>query len=205
MTMRAMVVFGLSASLVMAAAVAQAEPAVNIAVPEAPPADQPLIRKVPKPILSIEAGAGVLGYIGGVGGLGPAWNVRVTGEFTPRFALEGNYIGAANSRSDNTGTISYQSVDAQFRYNILLADQAPLQPFITAGVGWAGWIGPGGTPAALVLPFSVGAERLLTPNIKVGARVALRPALFDDLGHGHEKNPPGGDAWALLANMGGEF
>lgn len=180
-------------------------PSINVPVPTPPPADQPLITRVPKPAISVDGGAGVLGYVGGTGRLGPAWNVRVTGDFTPRIALEGNYIGAANKRADNTGTLTYTSLDADVRYNILLADEAPVQPYVSAGLGYAGWFGSGGTPASLVIPLSAGVERLLTERIKIGARFTLRPALFDDLGHKDEKNPPGGDTWALIANVGGAF
>jgi hypothetical protein len=174
-------------------------------IPGPPPADRPLITTLPRPALSIEGGAGVLGYLGGAGRLGPAWNVRVTGEFTPHWALEGNYIGAANARSDDTGTLTYTTLDAGARYNILRADQAPVQPYVVAGLGWAGWFGPGGTALSLVLPVSVGAERLLTEHIKIGARLDVRPALFANLGHGDEPNPPGGSTWALLVNAGGAF
>lgn len=160
---------------------------------------------MPKPAISVEGGAGVLGYIGGTGRVGPAWNLRVTGDFTPRFAVEGNYVGSINKRSDDTGSLAYTSFDADLRYNILRADEAPVQPFVTAGAGYAGWAGPGGTPASLVLPLSVGVERMLTERIKIGARLNLRPALFADLGHGYERNPPGGDAWVLLVNLGGGF
>jgi hypothetical protein len=207
-----MVAVGVAASLATQVAPALAQnnppampPSINVPVPTPPPADQPLIRRVPRPVLSVEGGAGVLGYIGGTGRLGPAWNVRVTGEFTPRFAVEGNYIGAANKRSDNTGTITYTTIDADLRYNVLRADEAPVQPYLTAGLGYAGWFGPGGAPASLVIPLSAGVERMLTERIKIGARLTLRPAFFDDLGHGYEKNPPGGDTWALLANVGGGF
>jgi hypothetical protein len=212
MTTRSLSALGVLASLTTlcggaAAADAQNAPggSINVTVPEPPPADQPLIRRIPKPLLSVEGGVGIIGYISGAAGLGPAWNVRVTGEFNPRFAAEGNYVGAANQRSDGTGTLTYVSLDADLRYNILRADEAPVEPFVTAGLGWAGFIGSGGTPASMVVPITVGAERLLTEHIKIGARFALRPALFADLGHPYEHDQPGGSTWALLANVGGYF
>jgi hypothetical protein len=180
-------------------------PPIDVTIPRPPPADQPLIRYVPPPTYSIEGGAGLLGYISGTGRLGPAWTVRVTGELLPRLALEANYLGAANRRSDDTGTLTYTTFDARVRYNVLLADQAPVQPYLTAGVGYAAWIGPGGAPAGLVLPVSAGVERLLTPNVKIGARLDVRPSFFEDLGYGYERNPPGGSTWALLAGAGGAF
>jgi hypothetical protein len=181
-------------------------PAVNIAVPEPPPADRPLIKNIPPPAAFVlDAGAGVLGYVGGTGALGPSWNVRVTADFTRRFSVEGNYLGSVNRRSDNTGSLTYQSVDADVRYNILRADEAPVQPYVSAGLGWAGFFGQGGDPLTLVIPVSAGVERMLTERIKIGARFNLRPTFFDDLGHGYEKNPPGGSTWSLVANVGGGF
>jgi hypothetical protein len=170
-----------------------------------PAADQPLVRQIPRPSFVIDGGAGVLGYIGGTGRVGPAWNVRVTADFTPRFAGEASYVGAANARSDNSGTLVYTSVDARVRYNILRADEAPVQPYVAAGVGYVGWFGPGGSPAGLVLPVALGVERMLTEHVKVGARLDVRPSFFDDLGYGNEKSPPGGDTWSLVANLGGAF
>jgi len=181
-------------------------PAVNITVAEPPPADRPLIKSVPQPrAFVIDGGAGVLGYVGGAGALGPAWNVRVTADFSRRFAAEGNYVGAVNRRSDNSGSLTYTSLDADIRYNVLRADEAPLQPYVSAGLGWAGWFGPGGDPFALVVPVAAGVERMLTDRIKIGARFNLRPTFFDDLGHGFERNPPGGSSWTLVANVGGGF
>ncbi|APR80361.1 Hypothetical protein A7982_05708 [Minicystis rosea] len=205
---------GVSSMLLSASAFAQVnpnapppggEPSINVAVPTPPPADQPLIRKIPKPTFMVDAGAGVLGYLGGTGRPGPAWNVRVTADFTPRFAAEGNYVGSVNERADNTGRLTYTSVDADFRYNILRADEAPLQPYVSGGIGFANWIGPGGRALSLVLPVAAGVERMLTEHIKIGARFNLRPTFFDDLGHGTERNAPGGDSWSLVANVGGGF
>jgi Outer membrane protein beta-barrel domain len=208
MTRHAIMAVGVAASLLTATLPALAEeqpPSINVTIPRPPPADQPLIRTIPKPAFSIEGGVGLLGYLSGAGRLGPAWNVRVTGEFTPRFAAEASYLGAANARSDDTGTLTYTSLDADLRYNVLLADQAPVQPFVAAGLGYAAWIGPGGAPAGLVIPLAAGVERMLTPNVKIGARFNLRPSLFEDLGHGYERNPPGGSTWALTAGAGGAF
>jgi hypothetical protein len=181
-------------------------PSIDVTVPQPPPAaDQPLVQHVPMPTFSVEGGAGVLGYLNGTGRLGPAWNVRVTAEFSPRFAAEANYLGAANRRSDDTGTLTYTTLDAGVRFNVLLADEAPLQPFVTAGLGYAAWIGPGGAPAGLVIPVSAGVERMLTANVKIGARLTVRPSFFEDLGFGWERNPPGGSTWALLVGAGGEL
>ena len=206
MTKRASMAFGVVASLATTAVPALAQPpSINVGIPRPPPADQPLIREIPQPTYSIEGSAGILGYIGGTGQLGPAWNLRVTGAFTPRLAGEANYVGAANHRADDTGTLTYTSLDARVRYNVLLADQAPVQPYLTAGLGYGAWIGPGGAPAGLVIPVSVGVERLLTPNVKIGARLDVRPSFFENLGYGYETNAPGGSTWALLAGAGGAF
>ena len=216
MSTRAMVAVGLAASAttLVAPAFAQGnpntpppgQPSFNAPINQPPPADQPLITRPPQPTAFIvDGGAGVLGYLGGTGRVGPAWNVRLTIDFSRRFAAEANYVGAANTRSDKTGTLIYNSLDAGVRYNILRADEAPVQPYVSGGLGWGSWAGPGGTPAALVIPVSAGIERMLTEHIKVGARFNLRPSFFDDLGHGDEKNAPGGSSWNLVANLGGAF
>jgi hypothetical protein len=156
----------------------------------------------------VEGGAGVLGYISGTASIGPAWNARVTGYITPRWAVEGNYTGSVNRRTDQTGSLVYTAVDADVRYNLLRADQFVVQPYVVGGLGYVGYIGPGGDGAALTTPVAFGAERLITEQIKAGARFNLRPAFFDDLSHGWEKpNAAGttGGAWTLLANVGGAF
>lgn len=211
MKTRGVVVAGFVAAAVAAAGPAFGQSNANpppgtVVIPPPPPADRPLITKpIPMPTLSVEGGMGILGYVDGTGRVGPAWNARATANFAKRFAVEGNYLGSVNSRSDNTGTLTFQSVDVDLRYNILLADEAPVQPYLSGGLGWAGFFGPGGTSASLVIPVAVGVERLLTERIKIGARFNLRPAFFDDLGHGNEKNAPGGSTWAILANVGGAF
>lgn len=214
MTVRRMVTAGLAAAAMSAAApaLAQTNPPGNPNLPppiqSPPPADRPLIPPQVKPKISVEGGAGVLGYLGGTAAVGPAWNARVTGALSEHFAVEGNYTGSVNRRTDKTGSLVYTAVDADVRYNILRADQAPLQPYIAGGLGYVGFIGPGGDVAALSIPVAIGAERLITEQIKAGARFNLRPAVFDNLSHGWEKpGAPGitGSAWSLLANVGGAF
>jgi hypothetical protein len=178
------------------------------ALPTPPPADRPILPARIQPRLSFEAGAGVLGYISGTAALGPAWNARVSGNLNERFALEGNYTGSVNRRSDRTGTLVYTAVDADVRYNILRADQAPLQPYLAGGIGYVGFAGPGGDGAALTIPVAIGAERMITQQIKAGARFNVRPAFFDNLAHDWERaNAPAtsGSVWSLLANVGGSF
>jgi hypothetical protein len=173
-----------------------------------PPADQPMIQRIPKPhTLSVEGGGGVVGFVGGTGTPGPAWNLRVTGAMTPRFSIEGNYLGSVNQRSDTKDSLVMTSVDAGVRYNILLPEQFPVQPFVVGGVGYAGFAGRYGDPAMLVVPVAVGAERLLTPAIKVGARFSYRPAFFDNLSTPATPRgeTPGADTWTLLAQIGGGF
>jgi hypothetical protein len=172
-----------------------------------PPADEPLIRGRIEPVgVSFEGGAGVLGYLGGTAALGPAWNLRVTADLSDRFAVEGGYLGSFNERTDREGSLMYTGVDADVRYNLLLPEQAPLQPFVTAGIGYAAFIGKYGDAAAMTLPLSIGAERLLSRSIKISGRFNVRPALFDDLGAPYEqRSPPGGDTWSLTAHLGGAF
>ncbi|MGK4000868.1 hypothetical protein [Sorangium sp. So ce1024] len=170
-----------------------------------PPADQPLIRRIPEPTIAVEAGFGALGYLGATAGVGPTWNVRVTGAMTPRVAIEGNYTGSVNERATRGTSLVMTSLDAGVRYNILRADEAVVQPFVVGGVGYSGWAGEGGDAFALVVPVTVGAERLVTRNVKLGARFNYRPAFFDDLTVRGAATRTGGDSWALLAHGGGAF
>jgi hypothetical protein len=171
-----------------------------------PPADQPLIPAKIQPIwISFEGGAGVLGYLGGTAALGPAWNVRVAGILSERVAIEGSYLGSLNRRTDSEASLVYTGVDAAVRYNILLADQAPVQPFVAGGLGYAAVLGEYGDATVMTFPLSFGVERLLSPYIKIGARLNVRPAVFDDLGAPHERNPPGADTWSLTVHLGGAF
>lgn len=171
-----------------------------------PPADQPLIPAKIEPVwISFEGGAGILGYLGGTAALGPAWNVRVAGILSERVAIEGSYLGSLNRRVDRESRLVYTGVDADVRYNILRADQAPVQPFVAAGLGYAAVLGEYGDATVLTFPLSVGVERLLSPYIKIGARLNVRPAVLDDLGTPSERNPPGADTWSLTAHFGGGF
>jgi hypothetical protein len=173
-----------------------------------PPADRPLVPAHIQPTLSFEGGAGVLGYISGTAAVGPAWNARVTASINERFAVEGNYTGSVNRRSDQSGSLVYTAVDADLRYNLLHADQFPVQPYLAGGIGYVGYAGPGGDGAAVSIPVAVGAERLITEHIKAGARFNLRPAFFDDLSHRDQPAntaATGGSVWSLLANVGGAF
>jgi len=193
---------GLAVLLAAPLAHAQEEPRRGL-----PPADQPLIKRIPQPKVSVEGGAGVIGFLGGGAGVGPAWNVRVTGALGPRFALEGNYMGSVNQRSDTGDTLVMTAFDAGGRYNFLLPDEFPVQPFMTVGIGYAGFAGNHGDPFTLIVLISAGAERMLTSNVKFGARFAYRPTFFDDLGSavpGSTANP-GADTWTLLAQLAGGF
>jgi hypothetical protein len=214
MTTRRMVAAGLAAAgmTAVAPAAAQTQPSGNPNVPppiaSPPPADRPILPARIQPRITVEGGAGVLGYISGTASVGPAWNARVTGAINDRLAVEGNYVGSVNRRTDQTGSLVYTSFDADVRYNILRADQAPLQPYVVGGLGYVAYIGPGGDGAALTIPLAVGAERLITEQIKAGARFNLRPAFFDNLSHGWEKPDAAGTTggtWSLLANVGGAF
>ncbi len=172
-----------------------------------PSADQPVLQRIPQPVISVEGGGGVVGFVGGVGAPGPAWNLRVTGAMSDRFSIEGNYLGSVNERSDTKDSLVMTAIDAGLRYNVLLPEQFFVQPFVVGGVGYAGFAGRNGDPAMLVVPLVVGAERLLTPSIKVGARFSYRPAFFDDLSGPTTRRgeTPGADTWTLLAQIGGGF
>jgi hypothetical protein len=193
-------------TLAGAAQAQESSPAENTPPPRAvPPAAQPLVTSVPRPTFALDVGTGARGYLGGTAAMGPLWNVRVTGYFTPRWAAEANYTGAVNQRSDNTGDLIYTALDAALRYSFLRADQAPVVPYVAAGMGVAFYSGPG-NGAGLTVPLAVGVERDLTRNIRVGARFQLRPAFLEDLAAlPSETNQPGGDTWSVVANVGGQF
>ena len=172
-------------------------------------ADQPLLQEIPPPALAFEGGGGINGFVGGGAAVGPTGNARVTAAFTPRWALEGNYLGSVNRRHDNNANMVVTQVDASARYNILRGGEAPVQPFVTAGIGYAGFSGRDGDMASVVVPVGVGVERMLTPSIKVGARANFRPVLGEDLRTPRDRaanaSGPGGDTWSLTAHLGGGF
>jgi hypothetical protein len=224
MSTRVFVAAALAAAAMMpvtASAQPNAYPADNPYPAENPPpaarADQPLVRVPPPRELTyrIDGGAGILGYVSGAGGIGPAWNVRAAANITPRFAAEAEYDGAVNKRPTVDSSIFATLVSGSVRYNLLLADQAPLQPYVTAGLGYGAFVGSGGDGGTLIVPLSLGVERALTRNINVGARFTFRPAFFDDLSipvatglpfiPPQEAGHPGADTYELVANVGGAF
>src|SRR5262245_19393634 len=136
MTMRALVGIGIGLSMGLGAMPAQAEQGAastaGATYERIPRADEPLLNPAKiQPTLTLEAGAGVLGYIGGTAGLGPAWNIRAIFGMTRRIAIEGNYLGSFNERSGRPGSLLYTGVDVDFRYNFLLPEEAPLVPFLS--------------------------------------------------------------------------
>ncbi|EYF01202.1 hypothetical protein [Chondromyces apiculatus] len=170
---------------------------------ELPPADEPLIRTVEEPSYAIEGGGGVLGYLGGAASVGPAWTVRFSLAFSARFAGELGYTGATSATSRPDENLHMAAFDASARFNILRADEAPVQPFVAAGLGYAGFFGDRGDPFTVTVPVAAGAERLLTENVKIAARFNVRPAFFDELGSGSEV--AGADTWQIVGQVGGAF
>ena len=215
MMTRAMVAAALGAVVLAATASANAQQRVNRPAnprgnaDEAADAATPLLPRKPKPAFAIEGGLGAAGFLAGAAEVGPAWNVRLTANMTNRWALEGNYLGSINNRTDDPldRTLMMTAFDAGVRYNILRGDQAPLQPFAVAALGYAGYFGEKGDLFTLTIPLTVGAERLLTRNTKIGARFSFRPALFDHLGVRDvaPDEEAGGDTWSLLGHFGGAF
>lgn len=98
-----------------------------------PPADQPMLRRIPQPVLSVEGGGGIVGFVGGTGAPGPGWNLRITGALSDRVAIEGNYLGSINERIDTNDSLVMTAIDAGIRYNLLLADEFVVQPFVVGG------------------------------------------------------------------------
>jgi len=211
----AMLAVGIGTLCAAAAATVRAEaqpppppspPTINAPPPRRPDAGTPLITRAPRPVaVVLEGGLGGLGYFSGAAGVGPAWNVRATGAINDRWAIEGNYVGATNRRPDRDSSLVMTALDGSVRYNILLPSEGFVQPFVTAGVGYAGFAGEGGDGMTMQIPISGGAERLLTRSIKVGARLTWRPTFFDDVGVAPARVHPGADSLTLLAHLGGAF
>jgi hypothetical protein len=174
-----------------------------------PRADQPLLPPDTEPVFGFEGGAGILGYLGGTASVGPVWEGRVRAHFTPSWAVEATYLGAANDRQDNDATMVTTQIDASVRYDAFRSYNLPVQPFVTAGVGYAGFAGDDGDMAAVVIPLGIGADRALTRNIRLGARFNFRPVFGEDLAtpedRVNDEDGPGGDTWSIAAHLGGQF
>jgi hypothetical protein len=142
--------------------------------------------------------------MGAAAGVGFAWNARVTANLSPRWAAEGNYTGSLNRRPDQHALVM-TAIDGDVRFNFTRGPELPVQPFVTAGLGWEGFAGENGNMAAIAFPLGAGVERLLTREIKMGARFEIRPALNGNLGPPGSIEQPGATTWALLAHLGGRF
>jgi len=177
--------------------------------PAVPHADQPLVPEDVEPMFGFEGGAGILGFFDGAASIGPAWEARLRAHFTPTWALEATYLGSVNDREDNDSTMVTTQIDASARYNAFRAFNLPLQPFVTAGLGYAGFSGDDGDMATLLVPLGLGVDRALTPNIRVGARFDFRLVFGEDLDTPRDRvmdeDGPGGDNWSVVAHLGGQF
>lgn len=175
----------------------------------APRADQPLLPPDVDPVFGFEAGGGILGYFDGTASVGPLWQVRARAHFTPSWSAEVTYVGSVNDRQDNDSTMVTTQIDGSVRYDMLRSYNLPVQPFATAGLGYAGFSGDDGDMAAFVVPLGVGADRALTRNIRVGARFNFRPVFADNLATPRDRiegeDGPGGDNWSIAAHLGGQF
>ena len=182
----------------------------GVGAAEPPRADRPIVPPDVEPVFAFEGGAGMLGYLGGTAAIGPAWQARIRANFTPMWAVEATYLGAVNDRSDNDEMMLTTQIDGSVRFNAFRNYNLPVQPFLTAGVGYAGFATDEGSDlAALVLPIGAGVDRALTPNLRLGARFNLRPVVGDNLQTDRQRamgdEGSGGDSWSLAAHIGGEF
>ena len=136
----------------------------------APRADQPLLPPDTDPVFGFEGGAGILGYFDGTASVGPVWQARLRAHLTRDWSVEATYMGSVNDREDNDATMVTTHIDGSVRYDAFRSYNFPVQPFMTAGLGYVGFAGDDGDMAAVTIPLGVGGDRALTRNIRVGAR-----------------------------------
>src|SRR5262249_51772864 len=94
-----------------------------------------------RPTVTCEVGAGVLGSPSGGASPGPAMTSRVGLIVAPRWTVEAEYEGALNRRKDVGGSLVSTAIDAGARYDLLRPSDAPLVPYLAAGVGYASFTG----------------------------------------------------------------
>ena len=163
------------------------------------------------PMITFEAGGGVVSYTDGETNAGPAWTARIRANLTPEVGLETGYLGSIHDRNetDDTDWMMTTQVDGGLRFSPFTRIGLPANPYATAGVGYAGFSGNNGDMTALVVPFSVGADSQLTQNISAGVRMSVRPVFLEDLSTAADRvagrEGPGGDHWTATAYMGGSF
>lgn len=163
------------------------------------------------PMITFEAGGGVVSFMDGETNAGPAWTARVRANLTPEVGLETGYLGSVHDRNetDDIDWMVTTQVDGSLRYSPFASISLPAHPYATAGVGYAGFSGNDGDMAALVVPISVGADTQITQNISAGARLGIRPVFLEDLSTSRDRERgregPGGDHWTATAHIGGSF
>lgn len=163
------------------------------------------------PMITFEAGGGVVGYLDGETNAGPAWTARVRANLTPEVGIETGYLGSLHDRdeSNDFDWMVTTQVDGSLRFSPFASITMPAHPYAAAGVGYAGFSGDDGDMTALVVPLSVGADSQITSNISAGARVSIRPVFLEDLSTSRDRElgreGPGGDHWSVTAHIGGSF
>jgi Outer membrane protein beta-barrel domain len=176
----------------------------------APPrADQPILPQDIDPVFGFEGGVGILGFFDGTASIGPLWQVRARAHFSPSWSIELNYMGSVNDRDDNDATMVTTQIDGSVRYDMFRSYNPPVQPFVTVGLGYAGFSGDDGDMAAMTIPVGIGVDRALTRHIRLGGRFNFNPVIGEDLDTPQDRvegeDGPGGDNWSVAAHLGGQF
>ena len=166
---------------------------------------------VTMPMITFEAGGGVVGYLDGETNAGPAWTARIRANLTPEVGIETGYLGSIHDRNetDDFDWMVTTQVDGSLRVSPFGSYNLPMNPYAAAGVGYAGFSGNDGDMMALVVPLAVGADSQLTRNISAGARLSIRPVFLEDLSTSRDREMgregAGGDHWTATAHLGGSF
>lgn len=172
------------------------EPQEAPAEPQEAPADDIFADLTPRG-LSINAGAGILGFTEGEvrdftddGGL---WTIRATYGTRSRLAIEGSYTGGAQDVDalglDNDAVLLSTGLEATGRLNLLTGESA-WQPYVGIGLAWRNYniVNADINASALEdndnvfeVPLTAGVSYRVGGNFVLDARGVFRPTFDSDL------------------------
>ena len=172
--------------------------------------------------LSVAAGGGVMGFLGGTirdyTAPGGTWDVRVTFGTRKRLAGEVMYYGVAQGIDalglDDDATLVGHGLDGALRLNVL--GRGDLQPYILGGLGWTHYglrnaetniSNVQSSDNLLHVPLAVGTAYYFG-NFLVDVRGTVRTAFGEDLLRAEPEGPEVSSdlsTWAVTARVGWEF